>query len=295
MTGRHVATDTPAADRELAQPGSRGGLLEVVRHRYLLRLLVRKDLKVRYQGSVLGLAWSYIKPGVQFCVYFFVIGIFLGVRDRMDNFAVYLFSGLVLITFFNETFNSATRSIVRNRPLIRKIYLPREMFPVASLLVSGVHFLPGLMILLAASLALGWVPSATALGAALLGFAIIATFGMGIGLLFAALNVFFRDFEKIVDVVTIVTRWSAPMIYPWTLVRDAFNGGIGLQLYLANPLASGVSLFQRAFWFPTTGGGFEFPPHLFARGLATLAGVTLLVGVAQLVFSRLEKRFAQEL
>lgn len=293
MTG--VTSDVPAFEPELGAPGGRGGLLEVLRRRYLLRLLVRKEVKVRYQGSALGMAWSYIKPAVQFCVYFFVIGMFLGLRDHMDYFAIYLFSGLVLITFFNEAFSSATRSVVRNRALIRKIYLPREMFPVASLLVSCVHVVPGVTILLAAALVLGWVPTPVTLGAALLGFAIIATFAMGVGQLFAAFNVFFRDFEKVVDVVTIVTRWSAPMIYPWTFVRDAFNGGIGLQIYLANPLAGAVSLFQRAFWFPVTSGGFEFPPHLFVRGLITLAAVVLLVVFAQLVFSRLERRFAAEL
>lgn len=295
MTGIDVTTDTPAVDRGLVEPGSNGGLLEVVRHRYLLRLLVRKDLKVRYQGSVLGLAWSYIKPAVQFCVYFFVIGMVLGLRDHMDYFAIYLFSGLVLITFFNESFNSATRSVVRNRSLIKKIYLPREMFPVASMLVSCVHFLPGLVILMGAALILGWVPTPVTLGAALLGFAIIAVFGMGVGFIFAAFNVFFRDFEKVVDVVTIVTRWSAPMIYPWTFVRDAFNGGIGLEIYLANPLAGAVTLFQRAFWLPVTDGTFEFPPHLFVRGLIIFAAVVMLFVLAQWVFGRMERRFAAEL
>lgn len=279
----------------LAEPGPRRGLIDVVRHRYLLRLLVRKDLKVRYQGSVLGMAWSYIKPAVQFGVYFVVLGIFLGLQRRVENFPIYLFSGMVLITFFLETFNSTTRSIVANRALVRKVYLPRETFPVASLLVSGVHFLPQFAVLLLAALLTGWTPSLVGVGAAALGFAIVAALGMAVGLFFAAFNVFFRDFEKVVDVLGLVIRWSAPMIYPWTLVRDAVGGGgVFLQVYLANPLVSSVSLFQRAFWYPTT-GGFEFPPQLYERALVVLAVCVVLVAVAQVVFARLESRFAEVL
>ncbi|MQA85794.1 MAG: ABC transporter permease [Streptosporangiales bacterium] len=280
---------------ELVEPGRGGGLVGVLRRRYLLRLLVRKELRVRYQGSVLGMAWSYIKPAVQFGVYFFVVGLFLGLRDRIEDFPVYLFSGMVLIHFFIENFNSATRSIVQNRSLIRKVYLPREMFPVASLLVSCVHFLPQLVILLLGALAAGWTPSPVGLGASVLGFFIVATLGMAVGLLFAAFNVFYRDFEKIVDVLGIVITWSAPMIYPWTAVRDVFGDGWLLQTYLANPLVTAVSLFQHAFWLPGTSGGFEFPPHLFVRGLISLGAILLLVGVAQFLFSRLNSRFAQEM
>ncbi|MGH3322058.1 MAG: ABC transporter permease [Streptosporangiaceae bacterium] len=285
-----------AADRYgLAPPGRGGGLLEVVRHRYLLHLLVRKDLKVRYQGSVLGMGWSYIKPAIRFGVYFFIIGMVLGLRKSVPNFPVYIFCGLSIITFFNEMFNSTTRSIRSNKALIRKVYVPREMFPVASVLVSAVHFFPQLAILLVAAAITGWVPSFTAVGAAVLGFAIVAALGMGVGLLFSACNVFFRDFEKIVDVLNIVIRWSAPMIYPFHLVYEALGGGWPLQVYLANPLVSSVSLFQRAFWFPTIQGGHQFPPHLFLRGLAELGACLLLIGVAQVVFSRLETRFAEAL
>ncbi len=296
MTGIDTATEQARGgeERALVAPGRAGGLVEVFRRRYLLRLLVRKDIKVRYQGSVLGLAWSYIKPGVQFTVYFVVLGIFLGLADKVEAFPVYLFSGLVLFTFFMETLNSTTRSITGNKALVRKIYLPREMFPAASLLVSGFHFLPGLVILLVAALATSYAFTPVAVGAALLGFAIVAVFGLAVGLFFSAFNVFFRDFEKVVDVLNIVVRWSAPMLYPWTLVQERVGFWI-LQVYLANPLVPAVSLFQRAFWFPGNTNPFDFPPHLWTRGLVALAACGLLAVLGQWTFSRLENRFAQEL
>jgi len=291
-TGRVV----PAPDGVgLVEPGRTRGLLDVVRHRYLLRLLVRRELRARYHGSLLGMGWSYVQPAVQFCVYFFVVGMFLGVNRRIEHFPIHLFSGMVLVHFFNETLSSTTRSVMQNKALVRKIHLPREMFPVASLLVSAVHFVPGLVILLVGVLVLGWSPSPAILGAALLGFAVVAVFGMAVGLMFSAFNVFFRDFQKVVEVTTIVITWSVPMIYPLAAVHHAFGGAWPEHVYMANPLVSAVTLFQWAFWLPTTTSVVPFPPHLFWRGGVVLLASLALVAVAQVAFARLQNRFAQEL
>ena len=285
----------------LAEPGGRGGLVEVFRHRYLLRLLVRKEVRVRYQGSLFGFAWSYVKPTIRFAVYFFVLGVILGLRKSVENFPVHIFAGMVLIHFFNETFSSATRSVVRNKALVRKIYLPREMFPVASLLVSAVNFVPPFIVLFIGAFVTGWAPSWAGVGTALLAVAIISVFAMAVGLLFSALNVFFRDFQNVVEVTSLLIFWSTPMIYPWSRVADNFGGTWVETLYLANPLASAVMLFQRTWWIPTisenesAAAASELAPHLVERGLVILAAVVVLLLVAQRVFSRLEPHFAEEL
>ncbi|MFI0410756.1 ABC transporter permease [Actinomadura sp. 3N508] len=282
------------ADEGLRPPGGDGGLLRTFRSTYLLRLLVRRELRARYKGSLLGLGWSYVRPAVHFAVYFYVIGVFLGMDRQIEHFPVYLFSGMILINLFTETLHSATRSVNGNAALIRKVFLPRELFPMASALVSLVHFLPGLTILLGASVATGWRPSPGSVGAALFGFAIIAVLGLGLGLLCAAVNVFFRDLEQVVDILMIVITWSAPMIYPWTHVREHAPGWV-LDVYLANPLVSAVSLFQRAFWYPGTGGDFAFPPDLYARAGISLAVSLLVFAAGHAAFARMQKRFAQEL
>jgi ABC-type polysaccharide/polyol phosphate export permease len=279
---------------ELLEPGRSGGLTEVVRRRFLLRLLVRRELKARYQGSVLGLGWSYVRPAVNFGVYFFMVGFFLDMNRHVHHFAIYLFSGMVLVNFFTETLHSTTRSIRGNAPLVRKVYLPRELFPAASTLVSAVHFIPGMIILLVGATVAGWTPSLTGLAAAVLAFAIVAVLGMALGLLCAAYNVFFRDFEQVIDILNIVIVWSVPMIYPWTVVRDRAPELLS-HVYLASPLVTAVSLFQRSFWFPGTARLFRFPPHLFASGVTSLAAALLLLGLAQYVFARKQKRFAEEL
>ncbi|MFE9102706.1 ABC transporter permease [Actinomadura geliboluensis] len=281
-------------DTGLRTPGEDGGLRRTLRNKYLLRLLVRRELRARYKGSLLGLGWSYVRPAVHFAVYFYVIGVFLGMDRQIDDFPVYLFAGMVLINLFTEMLHSGTRSVTGNAPLVRKVFLPRELFPTASALVSLVHFLPGMLILLGGALAAGWRPSLAGLGAAVLGFTIIIVLGFGIALLCAAVNVFFRDLEQVVDILMIVITWSVPMIYPWTHVRTHAPGWV-LDVYLANPLVSAVSLFQRAFWYPGQGGGFAFPPDLYARAGMSLA-VSLLVFVAgHAAFARMQTRFAQEL
>jgi ABC-2 type transport system permease protein len=137
---------------QLVTPGSGRGLLDVYGDRFLLKLLVRKEIKVRYRGSVLGLMWSYVKPLVQFLIYFVALGIFLNLQRGTPNYAIYLFAGIVLVNFFTESLSNATRSIVDNRDLIRKIYLPRELFPVSTVWVSAANFLPQLLVMIGACL-----------------------------------------------------------------------------------------------------------------------------------------------
>jgi ABC-2 type transport system permease protein len=292
---------TSTVTAELVEPGRGAGLRDVVRQRFLLRLIVRQEMRVRYHGTVLGLFWSYVKPAVQFVVYFVALGIVLRVNEGVEDFAVYLFAGFVVINFFGEAFGNGARSIVRNAPLVNKIYLPRELFPVATTWVAAVHLLPQVVVLLVAALIAGWVPSTGALFSAALGFALVAVLVTGLGLLMAALNVYFRDVENIVDLVLVVIVWTSPVLYPWTFARDQITASWVEQLYLANPLTVAVQLFQRAFWFP---GAQEAPdntsvdqliPDLFLRGGIALVLSLGVLFVGQLVFRRLEGRFAQEL
>ncbi|MDO5533110.1 MAG: ABC transporter permease [Propionibacteriaceae bacterium] len=281
----------------LAPPGQGRGLLDVWRNRYLLRLIVRKEVQVRYRGSVLGILWSYIKPAIQFVVFYIAMGVFLGLNKGMSNYAVYLFSGIVVMNFFNETFGNAARSVVGNGQLIKKIYLPRELFPVSSLWVAVVHFVPQLLVLLVACFVVGWRPGLLHLAAIAAGFTIVAVFALGLGLVFTTANVFFRDAENIVDLIAMVATWASPVLYLWTMVRDESPGWL-LTLYLANPLTVAVELFHYGFWVPTTDnlGAWQVPPHLFSVWTPlALAIAAALVVVGDAIFRRYEGHFAQEL
>ena len=292
---------TTTISGELTRPGLGGGFRDLRQSSFLLKLLVRKELKVRYRGSVLGLLWSYVKPAVQFLVFYVALGVFLGLErsarnpDGLSNYAVYLFSGIVLINFFSEALGNSARSIVNNGNLIKKIYLPRELFPVASVWVSAVHFFPQLVVLVIGCVFAGWHPDAFQLLAAVGGFAIVGFLATGLGLLFGAANVYFRDSENLVDMLLMVATWASPVMYSWTMVESKLGPGL-FALYQANPITVGVELFHYAFWYPTTDGSAAMPPNLFSLWLPVGMIISLVVlALGQLTFRRLEGRFAQEL
>jgi len=283
----------------LVAPSSTTGLLEVFRRRYLLKLLVRREISARYQGSFLGLLWSYINPLSQFFIYWFVMGRVMGLHKDVENFPVHIFTGLVVVHFFVETFSAGTRSIVRNRQIVQKMAVPREMFPVASMLVSGFHVLPQTFILVIVCLSMGWSPDAVGMAAFVLALGIIATLGTALALFFSAANVFLRDMNNAVNVLTNFVRFGVPMIYPFTRITENFSDTV-VNVYLANPICQAVLLMQRAFWVGTTDDPAEttathLPEHLFAISAGGLAASLLLLGLAQLTFSRLEGRIPERL
>lgn len=289
--GRYVV------DAPLVPPAATQGLLEVFRRRYLLKLLVRREINARYSGSFLGLIWSYINPLSQFFIYFAVFGLLLD-RNRTENFAVHIFCGLIVVHFFVETFNAGTRSIVRNKAMIRKMALPKEMFPVASMLVSLYHVTPQLVILVIVGAIYGYVPDPMAAVAMVLALGIIMALGTGLALMFSVANVYFRDFASVVNILTNFVRFGVPMIYPFDLVADRF--GEFAQYYLWNPIANAVLLVQRAFWVGTTEdpdatAATELPDQLFQRGLLMLGISIVVLVLGQLVFRRLEDRIPERL
>lgn len=285
-------------DAPLASPTATAGLLEVFRRRYLLRLLVRRELNARYSGSMLGMLWSYVNPLSQLFIYWFVMGKIMNLHGEIENFPLHIFAALIVVHFFTETFGAGTRSIVRNKALVRKMALPREMFPVASMLVSGVNALPQIGIMVVICLMLGWTPDAVGVLAFFLAIAIVAALGTALALIFSVANVFFRDFSQVVMILTNFVRFGVPMIYPFTMVAKRF--GDHAELYLANPLCEAVLCMQRAFWAGTASDpdhiyATHFPDHLILRSLIALGASLVVLVIAQLVFTKFENKIPEQL
>lgn len=282
----------------LRPPWAEQGLLEVFRHRYILTLLVRREIAARYQGSVLGLLWSYVNPLTQFFIYYFVMGILFGRAQNTQAFAIHVFAGLIVVHFFLETMNAGTRSIVRNKSLVQKMAVPREMFPVASMLVSLFHVVPQVAILLVATLLAGWRPDAVGMFYGVLSLLIIMSLGTALALVFSAANVFLRDVSNAVNVLGNFVRFGVPMMYPYSLVAQKFRGHTGL--YLLNPITEGVLDFQRAFWVGATNHpartiAQDMPPHLLWLSLRALLFSLVVLVFAQSMFTRLERRIPERL
>lgn len=286
------------SDVPLTPPTADQGLHAVFQKRYLLKLLVKREISARYRGSFLGLLWSYINPLAQFLVYFVVIGQILGLHRNVEYFGIHLFAGLVVVGFFTETFGAGTRSIVRNASIVTRMPLPREMFPVATMLTSLYHTGPQLVILVIACLAVGWTPDPVGLVALVIAMLMIMLLGTAAALVFSVANVFLRDFGNIVNVLQLFVRFGVPMIYPFSMVDERF--GSAAEYYLLNPLSNAVLMMQRAFWVGTNEDpehtiATELPDHLLTRGVIFVGVSVVLLVVAQLIFSRLEKKIPERL
>ncbi|GAA5148568.1 ABC transporter permease [Microbacterium pseudoresistens] len=276
---------------------SGGKIREIFQRRQLLGLLVRRDLQARYRDSFLGFLWSVIRPLVQFVMYFVVLGQFLRAAEGIDDFAIYLFSGLTLYVFFNDMIAGATASIVGNSALVKKIYLPREVFPLASIGAAGFLFLVQLAVLLVAALAFQALPQPAEMLWFFPSLLLVLVYGTALGLLLAAMNVYLRDMQYLTEVVLMLAMWASPIVYSWAMVRDVidrFHMPLWMiEVYAANPLTIAVLGFHKAFW--GAGVAADYPEHLALRMLiATIIGLVLLWG-AHRVFTRVQGNFAQEL
>ena len=296
------------ADVPLVSPAPTGGVRGILKHRYLLKLLVKREVTARYTGSFLGMLWSYITPLTQFLMYIFIFTLLMGRGDSIEHFAVHVFCAIMVVGLFTETVAAGTRSIVRNSALLQKSAMPREMFPLASLLVSIYHLWPEFVILGVALFFVGWSPDLTALAAGVLGYAIIIVFALALGIALSVSQVFLRDTGNIVAVVNNFIRFGVPMMYPYSIVADRFRGHT--DLYRANPIADAVLLVQRCFWVPTTSdpaavampvtapGATDvaaMPDQLFQRGLIALVAACVLLVIAQRIFARYENKMPERL
>jgi ABC-2 type transport system permease protein len=172
------------------------------------------------------------------------------------------------------------------------------MFPFASLLVSLYHLWPEFVILGIALFYVGWTPDPTAIGAGLLGYAVIIVFALALALALSVSQVFLRDTGQVVQVVNNFIRFGVPMMYPYSLVAERFHGHT--DLYLANPIAVAVLLVQRCFWVPTTSDVDQtvvdhMPDDLFTRGFIALAAGIVLLLVAQKIFTHFENKIPERL
>ncbi len=271
---------------------TRGALKDIFKSREMLDLMIRRDLKARYKDSSLGFVWTLVRPLTQLLIYYVVLGHFLGAARGIDDFAIFIYSGLALFTLFSEIVLGGTGSIVGNSGIVKKVYLPREIFPLASIGGALFNFGIQLVILLLATLAAGAFPIHAQIAYAIPALAIVLVYGAALALLLSAANVYLRDIQYLVEVVVMLLMWASPIVYSWQMVASQVSGW-ALDVYTSNPLTLAVLGFQKAFW--VAGDDAFYPEQLLLRmGIALVIGLVLLFG-AHRVFRRLQGDFAQAL
>lgn len=271
---------------------------EIIADRSMLFLLIKRDIKSRYKDSALGFIWTLVRPLTQLAIYFVVVGKFLGAERGIPNFAIYIFTGLATFGLFQEIVSSGTASILNNAGLVKKVYVPRELFPLATVGTALFNFAVQFFILLAVLIFTGNLKFTTSMIYIFPSLIVLISFGLALGLLLSAWFVYLRDIGYFVEVVMMVLLWASPILYSWQMVRDAVtNMGLPwlVELYTANPATLAVLGFQQAFWAPSTSQQLIMPDHLLLRlTIASGLGLLCVLG-AQRIFARLQGNFAQEL
>jgi ABC-2 type transport system permease protein len=272
-----------------------GQLREIAAHHELLLNLVRLELKAKYKASALGFAWSLFNPAMYLVVFYIAFDVILG--GGIPRFPIYLLSGLLVWNFFTAALNSGTGAVVAGSGLVKKVWFPREILPLASVGAALVHFFLQLLVLVIALIALrhpvGWA-ELPLVPLALLDLIIVAG---GLALLFSVANVYLRDMSHFVELALLAWFWVTPIVYPFTQLTKALHGRAAIALL--NPITPIVLAFQRALY-----GSFGDPPVLntnlsawwYLRNLLIVAAAALvLTAVALRVFARLEGNLAEEL
>jgi ABC-2 type transport system permease protein len=266
-------------------------------YRELLLQLVRKELKVKYKESVLGFFWTMARPMLQIVIYYVAFQIFL--RNGQPDYAVFIFSGLIIWGLFTDIVGGATGTIVGNSSLIKKTYFPRELFVLAVVGASLVNFFFQACVLVLV-IAISWLYGAHVhFDSDLLlvppALIVCLLFATALGLVLAAYTVYLRDLQHLIDVILLAGFWMVPVVYSVTQPM----AGLGkshprlLDIYLANPLLSVVASFQRAFY--TVDDKYLFQGDLWSRlAVSTVVGI-VLVWIGQRLFVKAQGNFAQEL
>lgn len=283
-------------DSEGKSGGVRAKVQELLDYRYLLRNLVKRDLKSRYKNSFLGILWSLLNPLAMMLVFTLLFSV-LGRDGAQRQYAIFVLVGLIPWNFFTGSLMRGTSSVVGNSSLVKKVYFPRELLPLSSVLSNlvnfGIAFLVLVLFLYIFGLGLSvhalWVP------------AILITqiiFTVGLVLLLGGLNVFYRDVLMILEVVVLAWFFLTPVFYSLDVFGDtATLFGVTFDpaqvMRWINPMASIIDGYRTVLWgtSESTGPVSMNPAYLF-RTLVTSV-VILLLGY--FVFNRLDHKFGERL
>lgn len=263
-------------------------IVEIVQYRELIRNLVVRDLKVRYKNSVLGVLWSLLNPLLMTVV--FTVVFTLMVPSDIEDFPVFFMCGFLPWSFFATSVMGATGSIVNNAHLIKKVYFPREILPLAQVLANLVNFLLALIVLFGMIFVFQVRLTTAVLMLPLIIF-VQFMFIMGMALFLSTANVFYRDTQHIMEVLLQAWFFVTPIFYPITILPESaeilgFTVNIQLWARRLNPMASLVASYRDVLYrgAPT---GLDFFLRTAVQCLAIFV-------IGYLVFWRFSPVFGEE-
>lgn len=254
-------------------------LRELREYSGLIRMLVRRDLAVRYRQTSVGVLWAVLQPLGLAAVFGLFLGALAKVPSRGDiPYPLYVFSGMVLWLYFQQAFTRASESTIESGQLISKVYFPRIIIPIVAVISPLIDIAASFVVLLIVMALYGYVPGLEILLAPLAVLLAVAT-ALGLGLWTSSLHVRFRDIHYLVPFVSLIWLFVTPVTYPFSLVPHDVQ-----PLYALNPLV-GVLELWRWMLFGHLSGGWWLP-------LIPTAMALVLLVTGALHFERAERSFA---
>lgn len=215
-----------------------------LRYKYLLFELVKKNIKLKYRRSYLGILWTLIEPLLTMIVLTLVFGTLFGKDDR--TYPVYILCGRLLYSFFSSASKAGLKAVSGNAAMIKKVYVPKYIYVVAAIISNFVTFVISLVVLVGVAAVLRVEPT-WHIVEGLIPLVILFVMTLGIGLILATLNVFFRDIEYIWSVLTMLIMYASAIFYTTERVINTGNGWV----FNVNPIYMCIANFRNAVLYGT--------------------------------------------
>lgn len=253
---------------------------ELYSYRTMIASLVKRDLRGRYKGSVLGFLWTFLNPLFQLIVYTVVFSFIL--PSGIEKYYLYLFVALVPWLFFSTALTGGSSCIIVQKDLIKKIYFPRLVLPVSFVISQFINmlltFIVIFIVIMISGIGINFI-ALTYLPVIMLVEFILA---LGIVTLVSAITVYLKDLEYILGIISMAWMYMTPILYDITLIPEKFR-----SLYMLNPMTPIIVAYRDILYYKKI-------PEIETLGLGIILGIVVLV-IGIFAFKKLNKRFAEEL
>ena len=248
-------------------------------YRELLKSSIKKDVGGKYKNSVLGVLWSFLYPLLQIAVYAIVFPLIM--RSNMENYTVFVCCGLIPWNFFSTAISRSSFTMIENGNILKKVYFPREILPISVVTSEAVNFVISTIIILAFVLGTGmgltwyviFYPVILLIQYILL---------IGISLFVSSITVYFRDLQHFIGIALQLLFYATPIVYATNIIPVSYQWILRL-----NPMTFIIDGYRTIFYY-------QQQPDFISLGITLLVSLILCV-VGYLLFSKLQKRFAEEL
>ena len=247
-------------------------LKEMYEYREMIFSLVKKDLRGRYKGSVLGFMWTFINPLLQLLVFTLVFSIIM--RANYEQYYLFLFVALVPWMFFGSSVQDGSTCIMRESNMVKKIYFPREVIPISTVTSAFINMILTFVVVFIVLLISGR------------GINLVALLCLGIGLIVSALTVYLRDLQYILGIVVMALQYMTPVMYGADMVENANVPQILKTIFNLNPMTPIINIYRQILYYKEI-------PDLSTLLVAIITGVVFVI-LGAIIFRRLQRGFAEE-